>query len=279
MLGLGNNVSTTLDFEWGNTKFLAFDGVDDKAEFTVNQSFITAVAGEGNIGDNIGFSFWINPAWSTSGSYGTTGFAPRRVNFWYLGKDDNNHESVQGYYQLTNSSGVAQNRLWSELRSSTGGNKKQNENTYLHSNNSITGVGTGQADSWTSTNPSGGAWVHIVMTRGTGEWSQYWNGQGLTEADSDTLPLNIDNEIERVLTFGYKPTDNGFHKYGVRDFAIFSTELTSGNVTTLYNSGVFFDVRTAKISNLGVYYPFNEHVRDIVGGYNLTLTGGSFNAL
>ena len=39
--------STALDFEWGNTKFLAFDGVDDKAEFTVNQSFITAVAGEG----------------------------------------------------------------------------------------------------------------------------------------------------------------------------------------------------------------------------------------
>ena len=37
----------------------------------------------------------------------------------------------------------------------------------------------------------------------------------------------------------------------------------------------FFDIRTAKISNLGVYYPFNEHVRDIVGGYNLTLTGGS----
>ena len=279
MLGLGNNVSTTLDFEWGNTKFLAFDGVDDKAEFTVNQSFITAVAGEGNIGDNIGFSFWINPAWSTSGSYGTTGFAPRRVNFWYLGKDDNNHESVQGYYQLTNSSGVAQNRLWSELRSSTGGNKKQNENTYLHSNNSITGVGTGQADSWTSTNPSGGAWVHIVMTRATGNWTQYWNGQALSMNDSDSGTLNTDNSIARKLVLGNKPTDNGFHKYGVRDFAVFSAQLTSGNASTLYNSGSFLDVRNTGISGLGVYYPFNENARDIVGGHNLTLTGGTFTAL
>ena len=279
MLGLGHGVSTIADFEWGNSKFLAFDGTDDKAEFTVTQPFIASVAGEGNIGDNIGFSFWVKPAWSTSGSYGTTGFAPRRVNFWYLGKEDSNWESVQGYYQLTNSSGTAQNRLWSELRSSTGGNKKQNEYSQLHTNNSITGVGTGVADSWKSTNPSGGAWVHIVLTRGTGEWSQYWNGQALTEGDSDTLPLNIDNDIARVLTFGYKPVDGGFHKYGVRDFAVFSTELTSGNATTLYNSGNFFDVRTAGISNLGVYYPFNENVRDIVGGYDLTLTGGSFNAL
>ena len=97
--------------------------------------------------------------------------------------------------------------------------------------------------------------------------------------DSDSGTLNTDNSIARKLVLGNKPTDNGFHKYGVRDFAIFSKQLTSGNASTLYNSGAFFDVRRSGISNLGVYYPFNKNVVDIVGGHNLTLTGGTFTDL
>ena len=279
MLGLGNSISTTPDFEWGGSRFLSFDGTDDKAELNVDSAFITSVAGEGNIGANIGFSFWIKPTWSTSGSYGTSGFAPRRVNFWYLGAPEDNHESVQGYYQLTNSSGTAQNRLWSELRATTTSNTRDNDFSALHSNNSITGVGTGSTNSWTSSNPSGEGWVHIVMTRAAGNWTQYWNGQALSMTDSDSGTLNTDNSIGRVFNIGFKDTDDSFHKFGVRDFAIFSAHLTSGNASSLYNSGNFFDVRTSGISNLGVYYPFNEHVRDVVGGHNLTLTGGTFTAL
>ena len=45
------------------------------------------------------------------------------------------------------------------------------------------------------------------------------------------------------------------------------------------DSGAFFDVRRSGISNLGVYYPFDKNVVDIVGGHNLTLTGGAFTAL
>ena len=97
--------------------------------------------------------------------------------------------------------------------------------------------------------------------------------------DSDSGTLNTDNSIARKLVLGNKPVDNGFHKYGVRDFAIFSTQLTSGNASTLYNSGSFLDVRNTGISGVGVYYPFNENARDIVGGHNLTLTGGTFTAL
>ena len=279
MLGLGHSISTTPDFEWGNSKFLAFDGVDDKAILTVDSAFTTSIAGEGNIGANIGFSFWIKPAWSTSGSYGTSGFAPRKIMFFYIGAPADNHESVQGYYQLTNSSGTAQNRLWSELRATTTSNTRDNDFSALHSNNGVTGVGTGSTNSWTSTNPSGGAWVHIVMTRATGNWTQYWNGQALSMIDSDSGTLNTDNSIGRVFNIGFKDTDDSFHKFGVRDFAIFTKQLDSDAATTLYNSGSFFDVRTSGISNLGVYYPFNEHVRDIVGGNNLALTGGTFTAL
>jgi hypothetical protein len=280
MLGLGASLHNRterayeLRHDWDNQKFLAFDGVDDKAEFNVDSDFIASVAGEGNIGANIAFSFWIKPSWSTSG-----GFAPRRVNFFYLGAPSDNHESVQGYYQLTNSSGTAQNRLWSELRATTTSNTRDNDLSQLYSNNDITGVGTGTTNSWTSTNPSGGAWVHIVMTRATGNWTQYWNGQALDMIDSDSGTLNTDNSIARKLVLGNKPTDNGFHKYGVRDFAIFNKQLDSTAASTLYNSGTFFDVRKSGISNLGVYYPFDENVKDVVGGHNLTLTGGTFTDL
>jgi len=279
MLGLGNSISITPDFEWGNSKFLSFDGVDDKAEFTVDSDFITSVAGEGSIGANIGFSFWIKPTWDTSGSVGTTGFAPRNIRLFYLGAPADTHESIQGYYQLTNSSGTTQNRLWSELRATTGSNTKDNDYSVLHSENSITGTGTGSSDHWKTDNPSGEGWVHIVMTRATGNFTQYWNGQAFTMNDSDTGTLNTDNSIARIMRFGGHNPSSTFSKYGIRDFAIFTKELNGTHVSTLYNSGTFFDIRTSGIDNLGVYYPFNENVRDIIGGHNLTLTGGTFTAL
>tara|TARA_R100001129_G_scaffold183895_2_gene167379 strand:- start:76 stop:915 length:840 start_codon:yes stop_codon:yes gene_type:complete len=279
MLGLGSGISVTGDYKWGGSRFLAFDGVDDKAVFTVDQPFITSIAGEGNIGANIGFSFWIKPTWDSSGTLGTSGFAPRKVMLFYIGAPADNHESVQGYYQLTNSAGTTQNRLWNELRATTSSNTRDNDFAVLHNNNGITGTGTGSSDHWKTDNPSGEGWVHIVMTRATGNWTQYWNGQALSMTDSDSGTLNTDNSIGRVFNIGFKDTDDSFHKFGVRDFAIFSQQLDSDNATSLYNSGNFFDVRTSGIRNLGAYYPFNENVRDIIGGHDLTLTGGTFTAL
>ena len=117
------------------------------------------------------------------------------------------------------------------------------------------------------------------MTRATGNSTQYWNGQALTMADNDSGTLNTDNSIARIMRFGGHNPSSGFSQYGIRDFAVFTKELNSTHASTLYNSGTFFDVRTSGIGNLGVYYPFNENVRDIVGGHNLTLTGGTFTAL
>ena len=279
-VGLGGIKSSKVEIaRWDNQGFLSFDGVDDKAELEVNSHFIASVAGGGNIGDNIGFSFWIKPTWDSSGTLNTTGFAPRSIRLFYLGAPADNHESIQGYYQLTNSSGATQNRLWSELRATTSSNTKDNDFSVLHTDTAITGTGSGTGDHWKTDNPSGEGWVHIVMTRATGNFKQYWNGQALSMNDSDTGTLNTDNSIERVMRFGGHNPSSAFSKYGIRDFAIFSSELTSGNASTLYNSGTFFDVRRSGISNLGVYYPFNKNAQDIVGGHNLTLTGSTFTAL
>ena len=82
MLGLGSKVrSSKVEIaKWDNQGFITFDGVDDKAELTVDSDFIDSVTGgSGNIGDNIGFSFWVKPTWDTSGTLGTTGFAPRSI--------------------------------------------------------------------------------------------------------------------------------------------------------------------------------------------------------
>ena len=280
-VGLGGIKSSKVEIaRWDNQGFLSFDGTDDKAEFNVNAGFIESVTGgSGNIGDNIGFSFWIKPTWDSSGTLGTTGFAPRNIRLFYLGAPADNHESIQGYYQLTNSSGATQNRLWSELRATTSSNTKDNDFSVLHTDTDITGTGSGTSDHWKTDNPAGEGWVHIVMTRATGNSTQYWNGQALTMADNDSGTLNTDNSIARVMRFGGHNPSSAFSKYGIRDFAIFSSELTSGNASTLYNSGNFMDVRRSGISDLGVYYPFNKNVKDIVGGHNLTLTGGTFTAL
>ena len=282
MLGLGNRLkSSKVEIaRWDNQGFLSFDGTDDKAEFNVNAGFIESVTGgSGNIGDNIGFSFWIKPTWDSSGTLGTSGFAPRKIMFFYIGAPADNHESVQGYYQLTNSSGATQNRLWSELRATTSSNTRDNDFAVLHNNNGVTGTGTGSSDHWKTDNPSGEGWVHIVMTRATGNWTQYWNGQALSMTDSDSGTLNTDNSIGRVFNIGFKDTDDSFHKFGVRDFAIFTKQLDGDDATTLYNSGNFMDVRRSGISNLGVYYPLNKNAKDIVGGHHLTLTGGTFTNL
>ena len=276
MLGLGHSVQTRQDYEWGNSGYLAFDGVDDKAAFTVDSDFITSVTGgSGNIGDNMTITMWVKPTWATSGS--GAGFAPRHINFIFLGAAADVWESIRIFYQLTNSSGVAQNRMWATIRSNS--NAKDEDYEDLDEANSITGTGTNAADFWQSSNPSGEGWVHLAFARDTADWKIYWNGQALTISDSDANTMDIDNTVARVLQFGFRDTDDKFYKYGIRDCAIFSSELTAGNITTLYNSGSFFDVRKSGISNLGVYYPFNENVRDIVGGHNLTLTGGAFTTL
>ena len=165
------------------------------------------------------------------------------------------------------------------MRATTSSNTKDNDFSVLHTDTAITGTGSGSSDHWKTDNPSGEGWVHIVMTRATGNFTQYWNGQALSMNDSDTGTLNTDNSIARVMRFGGHNPSSGFSKYGIRDFAIFSTQLDSDNASTLYNSGNFMDVRVAGINGLAVYYPFNEHVRDIVGGHDLTLTGGTFTAL
>ena len=284
MLGLGNTVAKVSSpkevSKWDNEGFLSFDGTDDKAELTVDTPFVSSVTGgSGNIGDNIGFSFWIKPTWDSSGTLGTTGFAPRNIRLFYLGAPADNHESIQGFYQLTNSSGVTQNRLWTEMRS-TASNTRDSDYSVLHSNNGITGTGTGTGDHWKTDNPAGEGWVHIVMTRATGNSTQYWNGQALTMADNDSGTLSTDNSIGRVMRFGGHNPSSAFSKYGIRDFAIFSKQLDSDDATTLYNSGTFIDVRRTGVTDLAVYYPFNKNVQDIAGkAHNLTLTGGTFTNL
>ena len=283
MLGLGQSSSRVASpkevSKWDNDGFLSFDGTDDKAEFTVNDAFIASVAGEGNIGANIGFSFWIKPTWDSSGTLGTTGFAPRNIRLFYLGAPADNHESIQGYYQLTNSSGTTQNRLWSELRATTSSNTKDNDFSVLHTDTAITGTGAGSSAHWKTDNPSGEGWVHIVMTRATGNFTQYWNGQALSMNDSDSGTLNTDNSIGRVMRFGGHNPSSGFSKYGIRDFAIFTKQLDSDAASTLYNSGAFFDVRRSGIGDLGIYYPFNKNGHDVVGRHHVELTGARFTTL
>jgi len=264
---------------WANA-FLVFDGVDDKAQFTIDSAFITALCGaSGKIGDNISFTFWLKPTWTTSGS--GSGFAPKNVFPVYLGRTDSVWDSVRApYYQLTNSGGTAQNKIWGDVRSSTGGNNKKNDSVAVHSYNSIFACGTSSDDYWDSANPSGGAWVFLAATRAEGKWSLYWNANALTEADVTDNTLNTDNSLARVLSIGYTPQNDTYWPMGIRDVSIWKGALEAENITTLYNSGKFFDHRTAGLTGQVVYYPFHADGADFSGNAdNLTVTGGTITSI
>lgn len=261
---------------WANA-FLSFDGVDDKAEFTIDSGFITALCGEsGKIGDNTSITMWIKPTWATSGS--GVGFAPRHINFCFLGAPADVWESIRLFYQLTNSSGVAQNRIWATIRSNT--NAKDEDYEDVDEANSITGTGTGGTDYWQTTNPSGEGWVHLCFVRDSADWKIYWNGNPLTMSNSNANTMDIDNSVARVLQLGFRDTDDKYYKYGIRDFGIWNVALNDARCETLYNNGKFFDHRTAGFGNLVVYYPFHADGTDFSGNSdNITLTGGTITSI
>ena len=70
---------------------------------------------------------------------------------------------------------------------------------------------------------------------------------------------------------------------GYRDIAFFNVTLSSSEVTELYNSGNFFDVRThSQTANLGLYWPCNDNQEFSGAGSSakLDLQGNaSFNSL
>ena len=283
MIGLGNKLTKTYAKATWATQFLSFDGSNDKAQLTLNESIRTQLSGTNDstddIHNNITISMWVKPTWQFDES------GANFIGLFILGDDSTVHEGIRLFYQFENGAGTFQNRLWGEARSDAGSNLKQTDYATLSDNNSITGTGTGSADSvlWDvnnvgNTNDNG--LVNLVWTRGTGDWDIYWNGNAMTMVDGGNDTLSTDESQYDILELGTFSYQSSFHKYGVRDLAIFNRNLDATQIAELYNSGKFFDVRKHSAAEFLVYYcPLETDGTELIAGNDLTITGATFTSL
>ena len=132
-----------------------------------------------------------------------------------------------------------------------------------------------------------GSWQHIVITHAaagttSASWKMYRNGVSGTFSGAGTHTGSI--KATQANWFGvsqFGSFTDPLNSY-LDEFSFWNTELTAGNVTTLYNSGVASDLSAVSFtSNLLHWYRFGDSsdsyptFYDANGSYNGTATGGS----
>ena len=287
MLGLGNTITGEKSHVWA-TQFANFNGTDAKALADAHR-LPTALAGAGTIGDNVTFSMWIKATWNIPVS--PSDAVVNNIPIFMLGSDTDVHEAFRMYYMIEDGSANNKNDIVIELRSSNPSNARQNEIMRLSDSNTpnnslITGSdSTSHADMWDNDNTdiktNADGFVHIVCSRATGDWSVFWNGNACEVIENDSGSLNQDVSEYDSFSIGYWEYADSFGKLGMRDFAIYNSQLSNSDVAALYNEGKIDDHRDLITPQPTVYYPFQEDGNDIMVsvGPNLTLTNVTFESL
>lgn len=144
----------------------------------------------------------------------------------------------------------------------------------LHSNNSATGTGTNSSVKWSSTNRgnvNSDGWCLITLTydasqsTGANAWKLYWNDSELTStaaSDNGTRTTKAVNSICIGNNGHNYTTTGGALDAGVDEFKIYDDLLTSGEVSTIYNSGVIGSASSTHSANLVTEFTFEEGVAD-----------------
>ena len=247
--------------------------------------------------DKIGFSMWIKPTWSHSGSTSSGVWSNGATSLVLFQMNTSNPAggdlAVFAYLNFRSGSSF-RNRftIWTDS-----GDDRAGVQRAIHDVNSITGTGssgTSINSLWDEANPgntNSEGYVHLVCTRGeqTGSsaWDVYWNGQDLgmnidvgTGDDEPQFTNDTANFLGigtyRAKTSNYNsaatPYNLGLTSMRIRDFAIFNYELSSSQAAALYNSGNFNDYRetvnsdsafvAAKALPPVLYYPLNHNTID-----------------
>jgi hypothetical protein len=287
MLGLGNTITGEKSHVWA-TQFANFNGTDAKALAEPGR-LPSVLAGSGTIGDNVTFSMWIKATWNIPVSPADA--VVNNIPIFMLGSDTDVHEGFRMYYMIEDGSANNKNDIVIELRSSNPSNTRQNEimrlsATGLPNNSVITGSdSSAHDDMWDNDNTkikdNAEGFVHIVCSRTTGDWSVFWNSQECEVIENDSGSLNQDVSEYDSFSIGYWQYSDSFGQLGVRDFAVYNSQLSSSDVTALYNDGKLEDHRNLITPQPIVYYPFQEDGNDIITstGPNLTLSNVTFESI
>ena len=262
MLGLGNSVTSyfvSSGEDFGTNHSLSFDGSNDEVDFTTSGFQERLIAGEGNFKVSGSVSIWARL--NTTGSNG---------QLWDFKIDSNNRINIQYKHNVTHKY---------VLTFRGNGAQKTAE--------SASGL----------THEGDGNFHHIVCTWDKGsanEMKVYIDGSladtvslGTVEIAGD-FDATADNVIGQAdgsggveflsgTSFNGNADFNGF----LDDFAVYSSVLSSSEVTTLYNSGTSDQTNVDTVGTIIAHWTFNEGtgtiVTDRIGGFVGTF-GGSGNA-
>ena len=251
------------------TKYANFNGSDSKALVNDLGRLPSLLAGgTGTIGDNVSFAMWVKATWSIPDSPADA--VVNAIPFFMLGSDTDVHESFRCYYMIEDGSANNKNDLIIEIRTTSPGNARQVDIARLSSNTSITGsTSSAHSAMWrsgnTNINTNADGFVHVAFTRGTGEWSIYWNGQSMSLIDNDSGSLNTSTSEYDSFSLGFFEYSNLYGQLGMRDFAIWNSELSATEVGKLYNFGVITDYTDLIATEPLLHYPLQADGNDVIG--------------
>ena len=224
--------------------------------------------------DAFSIGFWIKAGWTNS--------LNTNIHFFAMndGSSTGRNMQIRIFYTESN------NRL--EFRIGSDSSNRSLNFWALHSNLSETGLdGSAASQYWSSSNRgdvNADNFTHIVITKGTGTTlaasniAAYWNSQQLGNAfyasGSNTGTPNMSTAARRIAVGSNAHTlqkcgDTAETVYN--DLTIYNSELSSSDVTALYNNGTPTDATKLNTStNLVGYYQFESDGSDTSGNSNET---------
>ena len=152
----------------------------------------------------------------------------------------------------------------------------------LHSNNSATGTGTSSSNTWTASNRgnvNGDGWCLLTVTydasqsTGAAGLKLYWNATELTNSAASNNGARTTTPVNAVVlgNNGHNYTTSaGAFDGGLDEFKIYLDILTSGEVSTIYNSGVPVDAANSHSSGLLTEITFDTDTTDSNGEFGTT---------
>ena len=273
-------------YKWNNTHCLQIDqeGGTATANYVQTTDFSAIVnkisgAGSADIGDAITIAFWVSPLWNvaTVDSVANSiveGYNKSTVTLFSMGATDSYTHRIKVYY-IIRSGVTVLNRLAVLAQGTNGYNLDQQALHDVGDSGEITDTGASSTNFWEQDNQgsvNSEGFIHLAFTRATGaaDWVMYWNAQdvGTLDGDTDADPDPVESEFDTMVlgtNAHYIDDSRTCTPMKFRDLTVYNSALSSGNITELYNSGDFYDVRTsstAAVAAPAIYYPFNHNAAD-----------------
>lgn len=153
----------------------------------------------------------------------------------------------------------------------------------LHDNNSVTGTGSSSSNKWTASNRgnvNADGWCLLTVTYdasqsvATNGLKLYWNGSELTNSAASSNGSRSTSAVNYICignnAHNYSTTGGAFYG-GVDEFKIYLDVLTSGEVSTIYSSGVIVDAANSHSSGLLTEFTFDSNTADSNGEFGTSI--------